>query len=801
LSLPVGETALQQQGSFEAEVASLATLPPAPDTCTLAEGFAEHLRLLLRTNLVTVFFSELGSVRLHAMAAQSGQLANLIRAGYRRHGLQFAADLVRRAAMAREPISATIDPATHGLGTAIPTGMLLVGPFRTSQVQGAVLVYPRAGGPFSNQERLLVSTVCGFLAVAIANAELYASARRQLCDMRAIRESGEQPSRTEEGGPGKEIFDAITDFIVAHDDSDKICRVNRSLADFVGVQSHELLGLATSALFPMGKAVPDRACPFCLKSGSNVPQTDAISVLDRTYLVTTCRLGSGGGQGSQTVHVLKDITDLQDAERRYREFLDNIQEGVFFAIPDGRFIEVNDALVRMLGYSARADLLQADLRVGVFSSSQQYEEFANLMGERGRVQNHEQALRCADGTVIHVLINAFAVRDARGNVMQYRGAIQDIHGLKTSQSELYRERDFSGKILDNTQSLILVVDVNGNVTYANRRWSQMGYQRHQLLGRPLQELIVPSRRQALCDGFASTLAGEQIDNLELQIEGAEGRLTHFAANLSPVRDEEGKVASIVVIMSDITDAATLQSKLMHAEKMAAVGQLVSGVAHEVNNPLTAILGFADLLMENPEIPDSARKDLRVILQEAQRTKQIVQNLLSFARQTPPQRSPVQLNSILRRTIQLRAYDLHSRGVEVVEHLDKELRQVVGDAHQLQQVFLNILNNAYDAVRDSGRPARIEIKTANRDDTVEIVFRDNGKGIEFPERIFDPFFTTKEIGKGTGLGLSICYGIVREHGGEIVCHNNKDGEGASFIVRLPVVARLLPAVAAVGGTAS
>jgi len=266
-----------------------------------------------------------------------------------------------------------------------------------------------------------------------------------------------------------------------------------------------------------------------------------------------------------------------------------------------------------------------------------------------------------------------------------------------------------------------------------------------------------------------------------------------------MRDETGKVVSIVVVMSDITDAASLQSKLLHAEKMAAVGQLVSGVAHEVNNPLTAILGFADLLMENPEMPDSARKDLRVILQEAQRTKQIVQNLLSFARQTPPQHAPVQLNIILRRTIQLRAYDLHSRGVEVVEHLDKDLHQVTGDSHQLQQVFLNILNNAYDAVRDTGRPARIEIRTSNHDKLVEVAFRDNGKGIEFPERIFDPFFTTKEIGKGTGLGLSICYGIVREHGGEILCHNNADGEGATFIVRLPAIFELASIGASAGST--
>jgi two-component system NtrC family sensor kinase len=272
----------------------------------------------------------------------------------------------------------------------------------------------------------------------------------------------------------------------------------------------------------------------------------------------------------------------------------------------------------------------------------------------------------------------------------------------------------------------------------------------------------------------------------------------FSVNLSPMRDEQGSVASIVVVMSDVTDAATLQAKLMHAEKMAAVGQLVSGVAHEVNNPLTAILGFSDLLMENPEVPESARKDLRVILQEAQRTKQIVQNLLSFARQMPPQRKPVQLNLIVRRTLQLRAYDFHSRGVEIVEQLDENLPQVIGDSHQLQQVFLNIVNNAYDAVRDSGRAAKIVVSSAKVGNSVEIVFRDNGHGISFPERIFDPFFTTKEIGKGTGLGLSICYGIVREHGGDISCYNNRGEDGATFAVRLPIMPEGATAGAAGGG---
>jgi two-component system NtrC family sensor kinase len=453
-------------------------------------------------------------------------------------------------------------------------------------------------------------------------------------------------------------------------------------------------------------------------------------------------------------------------------------------------------MVRILGYESREELLQVDISTQLYFSPEQRLRSAQTIEQRGALRNYEETLRRKDGTPIHVLINAFAVRDAQGRVLQYRGLMLDVSGLKTFQAELQRERDFSGKILNNTQSLILVADTAGLISYANRRWYEMGYEQNQVLGRPLEELVAASRRQVLKDAFAATLAGRQVDNLDLQILRGDGRVGQFSVNLSPMRDEQGNVTSIVVVMSDVTDAASLQAKLVHAEKLAAVGQLVSGVAHEVNNPLTAILGFADLLMENSELPETARKDLRVILQEAQRTKQIVQNLLSFARQMPPQRKPVQLNAILRRTVQLRAYDFHSHGIEVTEQLDQDLPSVIGDSHQLQQVFLNILNNAYDAVRETGRPARIEIMTARLGSFVEVSFRDNGLGISYPDRIFDPFFTTKEVGKGTGLGLSICYGIVREHGGEILCHNNPDADGATFIVRLPA----MPETASVGAAA-
>ena len=616
-------------------------------------------------------------------------------------------------------------------------------------------------------------------------------------EMRALNQaSPANPNTSSEERHWIEIFDAISDFIVVHDSEDRVLRVNRALARSMGVEPDQLIGIGMNALFATVSEPVPRSCPLCRSSA--VPGEFVHSILDRTYLISTSCIHADKSETSQSIHVLKDITDRREAERRYRELFDNIQEGLFFTSPDGRFIDVNDALVRILGYDSREELLHSEIPTRIYASSERRRQLFERVDSQGSVRNHHETLRRKDGSLIHVLLNIFALRDLEGRVVQLRGLMLDITDLKNFQSELQRERDFSSKILNNTQSLILVADTAGLITYANRRWYEAGgYEHAQLIGQSLAKLIAPSRRASVADALRATLAGLQVDNLELPVMRADGRTGQFSVNLSPMRDEQGQVNSIVVVMSDVTDAAMLQAKLVHTEKMAAVGQLVSGVAHEVNNPLTAILGFADLLMENPELPDWAKKDLRVILQEAQRTKQIVQNLLSFARQMPPQRQSVQLNSILSRTIKLRSYDFSSHGIQVVEHFHSDVTPVMGDSHQLQQVFLNILNNAYDAVCDTGRPARIEVSTSKSAGSVEVSFRDNGIGIAHPERIFDPFFTTKEVGKGTGLGLSICYGIVREHGGEISCFNNEDGVGATFVVRLPAAAEALPVPSSAG----
>ncbi len=382
------------------------------------------------------------------------------------------------------------------------------------------------------------------------------------------------------------------------------------------------------------------------------------------------------------------------------------------------------------------------------------------------------------------LVSTSPMASAPGADAQMIHVLIDIHERLAMEAALHRERDFNQNILDNTQNIILVLDTSGRITYVNRRAEELGCSHDKLSGLPLAQIIHTSHRPLFDSALHTVLEGNPAQNLETPVARPDGRIGRFALHLNSIKDESGKVGSVAVVMTDITEASVLQANLARTEKMAALGQLVSGVAHEINNPLAAIVGFADLLCENPAIPGPAREELEAILREAERTRVLVQDLLSFAHDVPPQSEPVQINSLLRQTLKMRSYSLAGRNVEIVERLFEDLPVVVADPHQLQQVFLNILNNAYDAVAEADRAGRIEIETTLVEDSVEVRIRDNGPGIANSERIFEPFFTTKPVGKGTGLGLSICYGIVRAHKGEILFQNNSGSHGCTFVIRLP-----------------
>jgi signal transduction histidine kinase/CheY-like chemotaxis protein len=270
------------------------------------------------------------------------------------------------------------------------------------------------------------------------------------------------------------------------------------------------------------------------------------------------------------------------------------------------------------------------------------------------------------------------------------------------------------------------------------------------------------------------------------------------------RDECGELATTFNRMTENVQQAqaqlqqtvktlkTTQAQLVQSEKLSAVGEFVAGVAHELNNPLAAVMGFSEML-KDADVREDHRRHLDLIFKSATRCRKIVQSLLSFARRHQPERKPVAVNKLIEEVLEIVAYQLRTSNVEVVCRFAPNLPLVLADGHQIQQVILNLVNNARQAIEANQDSGRITISTEIQSSTIRIAIQDDGPGIpaENLSRIFDPFFTTKEVGQGTGLGLSLCYGLIKEHGGSIAV-SNQPGKGANFVIELPATADRAPA---------
>ncbi len=303
-----------------------------------------------------------------------------------------------------------------------------------------------------------------------------------------------------------------------------------------------------------------------------------------------------------------------------------------------------------------------------------------------------------------------------------------------------------------------------------------------VIGAPLRALVAATRRVAAGD-LSVRVVPSSADEV-----GEVGRaFNRMAGDLEVARTEVlAERAELERRVHERTaELQRAQESLIQSEKMNAVGQLVAGVAHELNNPLTVVLGYAGLLLQQSEDP-SVRRKLEVMAGEAERSRKIVQNLLTFARKQKNEQARVSLNEVVTRTVGLRAYDLRNANVRIDTDLDPSLPATWADFHQLQQVLLNLLVNAEQAIHDAGKGSRLAISSKRVGDRIEIVVEDDGPGVS-PEnraRLFEPFFTTKPVGRGTGLGLSICYGIIADHGGTIRVDSDP-GRFTRFTISLPV----------------
>ena len=340
------------------------------------------------------------------------------------------------------------------------------------------------------------------------------------------------------------------------------------------------------------------------------------------------------------------------------------------------------------------------------------------------------------------------------------------------------EANFRNVIIKNADGII-IVDRNGVVCFVNPAGES-------LLGRKSEELI------GEVFGFPM-VSGE---TTELDIAGTGGEAA--VAEMRVVDGEwEGK-SVYLASLRDITERkraeqreSELRRELHLTSRLASVGELAAGVAHEINNPLTAVIGFSELLIGR-DIPEDIKQFLEIINDNAQRVARIVMNLLTFARPREPGKEYVDINSIVSRVVELRTYEMRSSNIEVTTQLAFDLPWTMVDTGQLQQVFLNIIINAEQAMVKAHNKGKLLIKTQQVDNHIRVSFQDDGPGIaqENLDKIFEPFFTTKGVGEGTGLGLSISYGIIKEHEGRIYAQSEL-GKGATFVVELPIVARTQP----------
>ena len=349
---------------------------------------------------------------------------------------------------------------------------------------------------------------------------------------------------------------------------------------------------------------------------------------------------------------------------------------------------------------------------------------------------------------------------------------------------------------------IAVVDDEGRVRRSNRAMaSLLNMPLQNVVGTPIGEALLGTPN-ALLELLAATRRGDRPAPLVARSERLRRALRVNAARIPGATTEQ----SIVVMVEDVTEQQALETQLVQSEKLAAVGQLVSGVAHELNNPLTSIAGLSEFLLEQKELGKKDRGHLQVIQEQAQRAGRIVRNLLTFARKGSAERVSVDLNDVIRRTLSLMAYDLKLKDVSVERELSGALPEVLGDRHGLQQVVLNLVSNAAHAVTENPRERSREVTVSTWfDGQVHLRVADNGPGIpdDLLPSVFTPFFTTKEPGKGTGLGLSITYSIIESHGGQITIEPRGPRGGAAFRVDLPPAPAdaVRPALTPVHGTAT
>ncbi|MBM2832155.1 MAG: sensor signal transduction histidine kinase [Dehalococcoidia bacterium] len=476
----------------------------------------------------------------------------------------------------------------------------------------------------------------------------------------------------------------------------------------------------------------------------------------------------------------EDALKLQEAY--YQQLFDNSPDAIVTLDSGDRVVDINKGFETLFGYS-KEEIRGRFVRELVVPANR-FDEVSSvhqaLLGT-GSVRNETVRIR-KDGSPVDVSVVGYRITSGDksvGTCVIY----SDISHRKKMEEEIRRAAKEWRTTFDSITDSVAILDGDFRLARVNKAFADtVSKSPKEVIGSACYRVIqgrdepCPAcyHREVVRTGRPCT-AEVSIPDAGVSIE----------VTASPVFDGTGQVVGSVRVARDVTGRKQMQEQLMLSDRLASIGELAAGIAHELNNPLTSVIGFSQLVMER-DIADDIRDDLTLVYSEAQRAAGIVKNLLTFARKHAPVKQPTQIENVIEDVLRLRAYEQKVSNIEVCKRFASELPKIMVDYFQMQQVFLNIIINGEYFMTQAHKKGVLTVATERLGDMVRISFADDGLGIpkENLTRIFNPFFTTKEVGKGTGLGLSICHGIINEHGGRIYTRS-RPGEGATFVIELPV----------------
>lgn len=604
----------------------------------------------------------------------------------------------------------------------------------------------------------------------------------------------------------EKIVEMGNDGIFVFDDRCKILFANQMASEITGIPREDLIGknfyhiigienkdfLAESFTQEEGSGQK-----LCMEMGIMTPQGQ---LKNAEVCIATTRSDEGE---VKTYAYIRDITerlrcqrDLKGSEEKLRTLFERVRHGMFISSREGRFIECNQALLDMLGYPTKKDLLRKDLPQDVYVNLEDRNMFMEKVEREGCVKDMEVEFKKKDGEKITVLLTAYPIKNEKEEIVGYQGINLDISERKRIENELREANEFFMNLIESSVDGIIAADMKGNIFIFNKGAETLTeYTAKEVIGKLHITKIYP---EGVAKEIMKKLRSPEYGGVgkfiptQLNVVNKFGEEIPVQLSAVLIYDGTGKEIASVGIFTDLRPRLNMERKLQEthlqlvsSEKMASLGKLAAGIAHEINNPLGGILIYSSLLMEDLPEEDPKRQDLARVVQEAGRCKEIVRSLLEFARQTEPKMEPVDINRAITDGLFFLENQALFHNIRIVKNLGPSLPLATGNAGQLKQVFMNIIINAAEAMHGNGELTIATYPASDRN-SILMEFCDTGEGI--PEEnlscIFDPFFTTKDVGKGTGLGLATSYGIIEDHGGKILV-KSKVGKGTTFTIELPM----------------